>query len=467
MIRTVALALLLAITSTARAEDEVATLKARVESLERALAELPAAQSALHDLENRIAALERQIERAAAAGASESELRRALDVVKSDLAELERRLALGQTAVPSRRLLFEYDDGAALRFEPVGLVVRLNALAQVRYIGAARSGGAGSISTVDIPHAQLGLRAGVAWLELTTLFDFGFPFAQAGGFAMVRDLWADARPLPWLTIRAGQLRVPFSRQRVLSDHVLTFPDRSIATRALAYDRDLGLLVEGRFLGERLTAQIAVTDGINAGPQLRNDNVDLAYTARLTAQPFGPLRETEGDRARARHPLLSFGIAFQYDLRPTDLTPPLTDLDMNGKRDNIEVIAVNVETALRIRGFAFEGEYLYRRERLGFGRADREAHGTYVQASQMLWRGLELGVRFSFTQLPGLFPPKIGILDVAPRDAIEAGAVVNYHLWKERIKAQLAYTFRDDVPSDPADRRQHRGHVVEILAQAGF
>jgi hypothetical protein len=51
--------------------------------------------------------------------------------------------------------------------------------------------------------------------------------------------------------------------------------------------------------------------------------------------------------------------------------------------------------------------------------------------------------------------------------MEAGGVLNYHFWRERIKAQLAYTFRNDQPSDPVDRRQHRGHVVEILAQAGF
>jgi hypothetical protein len=467
MIRIGLLMGVLALTTVARAADSPAELKERIEKLERALAELPAAQAALHDIENRVEALAREVDRLTRGKSEEPEVRKAIEALRTDLAELERRLNVASAPRERARASLRYDDGVVLDVEPVGLQVRAFGSVQVRLQGVLRTAPSPNSIGFELPHAQLGLRVGLSWIEVFSLFDFGVPFATLGGGAMVRDLYAEARPVSWLSVRAGQFRVPLGRQRLIWSQRQTFTDRSLATRALSYDRDIGAQLEGRFFGDRLLAQLAVTDGINAGPRLKNDNLDFAYTARIVAQPLGPMALVEGDRLRTRKPLLSFGAAFQYDLRPTELPPPSDDLDRNGRRDSVEVIAANVELAFKWRGLALEGEYFYRRERPGFGRPEAERHGVYAQASMMLWRGLELGARFSFAQFPYYLPQRIGILGDFPGSGFETGGVLNYYLWGERVKVQAAYAWRFDRALDQFDTARHEGHILELQVQAGF
>ena len=52
------------------------------------------------------------------------------------------------------------------------------------------------------------------------------------------------------------------------------------------------MLVGRPLASRLQYEFAVTNG--SGTAAANDNVDLAYTARIVAAPFGPLPMSEGD-----------------------------------------------------------------------------------------------------------------------------------------------------------------------------
>jgi hypothetical protein len=466
MIRLGVLIGVLACAVTARAQS-VAELKERIEKLERALAEVPAAQAALHDLENRVEAMTRELDKLGASRREEPEVRKVLEALRADLAEVERRLNVAAAPRERTRASVFYDDGVVLDVEPVGLQVKAFGSAQVRLQGLVlHAPGANSVG-VELPHAQLGLRVGLAWIEVFSLFDFGLPFATLGGGAMVRDLYAEARPTSWLSVRAGQFRVPFGRQRYIWTQRQTFTDRSLATRALSFDRDIGAQLAGSFLGNRLLVQLAVTDGISAGPRLKNDNLDFAYTARVVAQPLGPMPLVEGDRPRSRKPLLSIGAAFQYDLRPSELMAPFDDLDRNGRRDNIEVISFNAELAFKWRGLALEGEYFYRRERPGFGRLEAERHGVYAQASMMLWRGLELGARFSFVQFPYYVPQRLGILGDVPGSGFEAGGVLNYYVWGERVKVQAAYAWRFDRALDQFDTARHEGHVLELQVQAGF
>jgi len=448
--------------------DPVGALKQRLDELNRTLTEVPAALDTLHDVENRLEHLTHEVERLGQARVGDAEVRRTLDEIRAQLAELDRRVA-GALAQPERStsaVQLGWDEGLYLRGGPVLVVV--DAGLQARYTGAIRRAPIPNDSSFDLHHAQLGLQATILeWITVATRFDFGFEYARAGGAAMVRDYYIDLRPLPWLTVRAGQFRVPLGRQRVTSELRETFIERSLATRALTFDRDLGALVEARLLDERLVVQAAVTDGVDTAMLQRNNNLDLAYTARIVAQPLGPLAPVEGDRARSKNLRFSVGAAFQYDLQPTDQTPPLDDLDHNGATDNVEVLTVAVEAALKWRGLAFEGEYFYRREQVGFGRATHDLHGGYAQVSMMIWRGLEGGARVSYAQLPRLRPPPIGLIGDAPLSGLEAGGVVNYYVWNERVKAQLGYAYRRDDNADPFDRRLHDGHVIELQLQAGF
>lgn len=459
---------LAALCAVARAapEDPVAALGQRVEALERVLAELPSALEALHGLDNRVQRLAREVERLAARHATEPEVVRALDGVRAELVELERRIerTRGRRERDSP-VSIAYADGLELRTEPV--VVRLSAGLQGRYLGIIRPTPVPHASGFDLHHAQLALGATLLGVvDVQAMFDFGLDFLAGGAEKVVRDLYVQARPVPWLRLRAGQFKVPYARQHLVYSLYLTFTERSFAMLANRIDRDLGGLVEVALFGERILLQGAVTNGAPLG--VRDANVDLAYTVRVVGQPLGPMPLVEGDVARTPRPRIAVGAAFHYDLRPTDLAPPFHDVDRNGRTDNVEIIAAGLEAALKWRGLAVETEYFYRRERAGFGRPVVHAHGVYAQASMMLWRGLQAGARFSWADVPALGASLVGVLgDGVPRRGLEAGGVVSYYLWADRVRAQVGYAYRRDVAPDPFDPRAHEGHVIDVKVQAGF
>jgi uncharacterized small protein (DUF1192 family) len=452
--------------------DPTEGLRVRLEALDRALAELPAALDSLHEVQNRLSLLSAEVERLGAARAADPDVRQAIDELRTQVSDLERRLALAQlralesaTASPSSS--FAYDDALVFRASPVEL--KLNATLQPRYTAVLRSPPRFDRSGFQLHHGELQLGAVLlGWIELVTMLDFGADYVGDGRFAPLRDAYLAVRPVSWLRVRAGQMKVPFGRQRLVSSLRQTFVERSLATLAFTFDRDLGGVVEATPFGGRLLVQAAVTDGVLAGPRSHNDNLDLAYTVRVLAQPFGPVPLVEGDRARSRRPAVSIGGALQYDLQPTDAPPPLNDLNLDGVVDNIEVWSAEAEAAAHWLGFAVEGEYFFRRERPGFKRPDHDYYGYYVQGSAMVWRGLQLAARFSYAQPHPLGGGKLGVFGDQPAEGLEAAGVANWFVWGERAKVQVGYAYRRDRPAaDAVDRSIHEGHVIEVQLQAGF
>jgi hypothetical protein len=443
--------------------DAVGDLRRRVEELGRVAAELPAALEALHDVENRVAALAREVEALGRTRAAEPDVRRVLDELALELSALERRLGGAESVLAVGGPTAGYLDGLFLRVP--WAQVRLNAGVQPRYNG--RLAAAGDRSSFELHHAQLQLSVALlGWIELRTMFDFGAQYLD-GGFAAARDFYLDVRPLPWLVLRAGQFRPPFSRQRILDDLRLAFVDRSLATRAFAFDRDLGAMVEAAFFDDRLLVQLAITDGVEAGAQVRNDNLDFAYTARVVAQPLGPVALVEGDRARTPGFRFAVGGSFRYDLVPTDLPPPGNDLDRDGDLDNVEVLVAGAEAVARWRGLSFEGEYFYRRERPGYGRPSRDYHGGYAQGSAMVWRGLMVGARFSLAEPHALRAVRLSLAGDVPERILEAAGLVSYYFWGENVKVQLGYAYRRDASPSAAGYAPTDGHEIDLQAQAGF
>jgi hypothetical protein len=363
-----ALAIWLVLVGAARQSDaeepELAKLKARVADLERALADVPSALARIDELEKSVVALQRQGVPEGAKG-NTADYRAALDTLSSELAETRRRLAAveGRSEWTPR---IGYDHGVTLQAGTTRLT--LTGGIQARAVGESLSGHAG-VASVDLHHALLALDGEVGrYFAARLSVDFGnsyfvaAPFAPRGG--IVRDAWIEVRPFSWLTLRAGQIIVPFGRQRQVSDLRLASPERSLATLAFALDRDLGAMIEARFADERLLVQAAVSDGINAGaPGARNDNLDLRWSGRVVISPLGPVPLAEGDPSGSAAPRFCVGGSALYDLVPTN-DPVNPDRDGDGRIDNVEVIAAAGEAALSFGRFSGQAEVFYRRERYG-------------------------------------------------------------------------------------------------------
>lgn len=125
-------------------------------------------------------------------------------------------------------------------------------------------------------------------LNAFAMFDFK-------GFSL-HELWLNYQLQPWLKIKVGQFKTPFSIENPLSPSLLeTIDQTSLATNHMVLGtglmmpggagRDLGLTVYGD-VGSYLSYDLAVMNG--AGRNKRDDNSWKDFVARLTFHPIKQL-----------------------------------------------------------------------------------------------------------------------------------------------------------------------------------
>lgn len=110
-------------------------------------------------------------------------------------------------------------------------------------------------------------------------------------------------------LKAGQYKVPFGRQELTSSGSQEFVDRSAVSNEFARGRDIGVQLSGTPAGGKIDWRFGIYNG-NGRTVSRNDNDKYQVNARLTWQPFGDVRYSEGDFESTDKPL--FAIAAQYE-----------------------------------------------------------------------------------------------------------------------------------------------------------
>jgi len=116
--------------------------------------------------------------------------------------------------------------------------------------------------------------------------------------------WSSRRDV---NVRVGQMKVPFSRQRVVSSSALQMVDRSIVVSELNLDRDVGLQVFSKdLLGfGKLGYAVGLFGG--EGRNRLGRTAGLLYTARLEAWPLGAFDDfAEADLQRLAKVRLALG-----------------------------------------------------------------------------------------------------------------------------------------------------------------
>jgi len=116
-----------------------------------------------------------------------------------------------------------------------------------------------------------------------------------------------------LTIRMGQYKVPYSRQRVVSSGNLQLVDRSIANAEFTLDRDIGLDFRSKDLWGldrfRYYAGIYMGEGHSSYDE---GDLGMMYLGRLEYLPFGLFKDySEASFQRIQEPKLSIGVAYGY------------------------------------------------------------------------------------------------------------------------------------------------------------
>lgn len=216
-----------------------------------------------------------------------------------------------------------------------------------------------------------------------------------------------------IQIKAGQFKVPFGRQELTSSGSQQFVDRSTVSNTFARGRDIGVQIHG-LAGGVFDWRFGIFNG-GGRNRTSNDNDKYQYNARLSYEPFGEVKYSEGDFDSTDRPL--FGVAVQYEGH--DKRGSTTGVD-----SDTEIVGGDV--TFKFKGFSAFLDYYDATNDPETG-ADFDQDGYNLQLGYfVIPQKLELSVRYSVLDPSSL---------VNGNDRIESGVGFGYFWNKHNNKLQ--------------------------------
>lgn len=244
----------------------------------------------------------------------------------------------------------------------------------------------------------------------------------------LRDAYVTWSPRPGLNVRVNQMKVPFSRQRVVSSSALQMVDRSIVVTELNLDRDVGLqLFARRLFGTRRLGYAAGIFG-GEGRNRLGRPAGLLYTARVEAWPLGAFDDLmEGDVNRDQRLRLALGASVGLNQRTNR---PRSTIGTPFPSGDVDYTHAGADLLVKWRGASMTAEYLYRGARhADVGALPRPGWGAFVQGGYMVSARAELTARYSHLTATGT------AVDPTFRTGDETGGGVSYYVHGHDLKVQ--------------------------------
>jgi hypothetical protein len=469
-------------------EDRLTELSTRVDEAMRSAADSAAALKALQEVQRQITELRQELDKQKDMQRGYQETRRALEHMETRLGNAELQVATLRLEMAGRGQLAGYRDGFYLQTPNRRFELRINGLLQAGYEGMIFGSGnypsdgqlGVDASTFLLRRAAVAFSGHIYMPELAYYLELQYGKGEPGPLL---EGWGEIRLWKWLNLRGGKQKVPLGRQLLTHSSQLMFADRSGPTLEFAPGWDLGAVLHGEIpMPGHVYYQVGIFNGAGSNAVI-NDNIDLLYVARLTAEPLGPVHLAEGNREKEPF-RFALGVSFAYNLAPTDLSlrkgitdateaARLSDQDRDGHIDNVSVYTVGAELAARFACFFLQSELFYRREDAGNLGGDEKlfgsSWGTYAQLGYTVpvFRALEAALRYSYWE-PNFYGQSR--LVYRPGKVSELGAVINVYLWKRLLKAQLEYDHQWQRNLHAATAAFAGGanvHLVRLQLQAAF
>ena len=460
-----------------RIDAEVdAKVRAKVKAeLEAAKAREEAARMAAEQK----AAAEAAAEAAAAAQKAEEE--------RNPLQPSWQPTTIGKHPIDNDKNTYKPGSGMHLESEDGEFALTTRLRAQIRqHVLNETSGGDSQLSQVfQIRRARLQFKGHAFGEHNKMKVEFAFSPRDLG----VRDAELHNTPLlTWyfefdylrdLTVRMGQYKIPFSRQRVVSSGDLQLVDRSLANGEFNEDRDIGLDLRSKDLFGlggylRYYAGVYMGEGRDFGGRNATADFKLHYLGRLEVLPMGAFKDyKEADIERNLTPKLSLGGAYSFHHDAQRLR------GVTGSRPDdfgtTNYHSFNVDYAFKWMGFSSTGEFHWRKGRRDPGDAQipdpadptvtipapitaaRNGYGLSVQAGYLFPRtAVEIAARYSGvrgvgTEDPGdLSGDPDGFTSLGREDSVGGGLSYYFgaHAWK--IQADYFHSWRDGDQGESED-----------------
>ena len=293
------------------------------------------------------------------------------------------------------------------------------------------------------------------------------------------------------TVRAGQYKIPYSRQRVVSSGNLQLVDRALAQGEFNHDRDIGFDFRSKDLGGlggklRYYAGVYMGEGRDFGDRNGQTDFGLHYLARFEVLPFGKFKDySEADFERMQKPGLSLGATYSFHDDSQGLRGVLGGTPSDGGVTDYH--SATADYMFKYKGFSSTGEFFWRKGRRFAGdamiedpndptmmipapvEAARNGVGWFAQAGYLIPRmPLEVAARYSGIrgigdEDPGDVTDEVEtdtMTSLGQRDSVGGGVSYYFagHPWK--IQADYFKQWNEGVLKDGA-------HIARVQLQLAF
>ena len=282
----------------------------------------------------------------------------------------------------------------------------------------------------------------------------------------VYDAYMQFEQLRDLTLRVGQYRVMYTRERNIADVNPLLIDRSLANSEFNVDRDIGLDIRSEDLGgiKKLRYYAGIFLGEGRDHNKFTDS-GMMYVGRFDVLPLGLFDDYEAsDVWRLQKLRVSFGIAYAYNDRAKKDKGVLGTPPADGGTTSYQ--NATADLMVKYRGWSLEAGYMWRQGKRQPGSAvdengvpigvvaARNGHGWLAQTAFLIPRTrLEPALRYSGHR-------GLGVTSMPDRD--ELGVGLNYYFFGHNLKLQADY-FRSIMPGMPG----MGGDLLRIQIQAAL
>ncbi len=244
------------------------------------------------------------------------------------------------------------------------------------------------------------------------------------------------------SLRIGQYKVPYSRERVVSSSKLAMVDRSAHNKEFNLDRDIGLDVGSKDLGGigKLQYNVGIYAGEGRGRFEPND-FGMMYLVRVATTPLGLFDDYEPQDFERTGPRLAIGVAYAH----VDRAQGAKSIQ-DGGPEGAEYGTHNVTADLlfKVSGFSTEAAWAMRE---GGNDTQRDVlelgSGFYVQPGYLLPK-LPIGVAVRYGQ-------SSAVENTAFSEKTEVGPGLSWYIAgaRNKLKLQADYlrSWGSDGPSE--------------------
>lgn len=299
-----------------------------------------------------------------------------------------------------------YDEGFFIESADGNHRLVVGARAQARYAFETRQG-APDQSRFSIPSARLQL-TGHTLTEVLT-YAFGADFGE--GRVSLADLYVDYALVPKAChLRAGQWKMPFSRQRITSAGRLQFVDRAVTDEAFGAGRDVGIAIHDDYeASPRIEYALGLFNGTGEAGVLSGEVMtDPASGAgEITSGAFSNVPDVFNPTLVARVGYNDGGLdgysESDFDGGPLRLGIAASGLaDFEADRDDDSSVRAEIDYVAKVQHFSSTGGIYLWSHQTGPEFSDRavKAIGGYAQIAYLIGNLVEPGFRYEAIEPDG-------------------------------------------------------------------